>query len=147
MCMYMYVYVCVWWYCMYVCTIWYCVYNYHAHDFLYHIYWHTLGLLALNGVQAGADDFFPILVYVIIQANPPHLLSTVQYIQYFYESRATGEASYFWSQFQMAVEFIKTLNPDPTKKKPNVDWILYFFLLYLWLCCCFVSCQYKYIFI
>ena len=60
----------------------------------------------------GADDFFPVLVFVILQSNPRFLLSTVQYIKYFYESKATGESSYWWSQFLVAVEFIKTLNPQ-----------------------------------
>ena len=68
-------------------------------------------LISFNGKEVGADDFFPVLVFVILQANPRCLLSTVQYIKYFYESKATGEASYWWSQFIVAVEFIKTLNP------------------------------------
>ena len=51
------------------------------------------------------------LVFVIVQASPPNLLSTVQYIKYFYESRALGEAMYWWSQFVFAIEFIKTMNP------------------------------------
>jgi len=66
-------------------------------------------LITLNGAQAGADEFFPVLVFVILQANPPNLLSTVQYIKYFYEARASGEASYWWNQFVIAVQFIKTL--------------------------------------
>ena len=78
----------------------------------------TLGcadLITLNGAQAGADEFFPVLVYVTLQANPPSLLSTVQYIKYFYEPRASGEASYWWNQFVIAVQFIKTLKPAPSK--------------------------------
>ena len=70
---------------------------------------HSLDLITLNGTQAGADEFFPVLVFVILQANPPNLLSTVQYIKYFYEARASGEASYWWNQFVIAVQFIKTL--------------------------------------
>lgn len=35
-------------------------------------------ILQLNGKSAGADDFFPLLVYVILKANPPHLLATIQ---------------------------------------------------------------------
>jgi len=69
-------------------------------------------LISFNGKEVGADDFFPVLVFVIIQANPRCLLSTLQYIRYFYESKASGEASYWWSQFTVAVEFIKTLNPQ-----------------------------------
>lgn len=70
-----------------------------------------MNLITFNGKEVGADDFFPVLVFVVLQANPRNLLSNVQYIRYFYESKATGEASYWWSQFLVAVEFIKTLNP------------------------------------
>ncbi|XP_068104285.1 GTPase-activating protein and VPS9 domain-containing protein 1 isoform X3 [Hyperolius riggenbachi] len=58
----------------------------------------------------GADDFVPVLVFVLIKANPPCLLSTVQYINNFYSNRLTGEESYWWMQFTAAVEFIKTID-------------------------------------
>ncbi|CAH2315765.1 GTPase-activating and VPS9 domain-containing 1 isoform X13 [Pelobates cultripes] len=58
----------------------------------------------------GADDFVPVLVFVLIKANPPCLLSTVQYINNFYTNRLTGEESYWWMQFTAAVEFIKTID-------------------------------------
>ncbi|XP_063792891.1 GTPase-activating protein and VPS9 domain-containing protein 1 isoform X3 [Pseudophryne corroboree] len=58
----------------------------------------------------GADDFVPVLVFVLIKANPPFLLSTVQYINNFYSNRLTGEESYWWMQFTAAVEFIKTID-------------------------------------
>ncbi|KJE90388.1 hypothetical protein CAOG_01708, partial [Capsaspora owczarzaki ATCC 30864] len=77
-----------------------------------------IDLIQMSGKPAGADDFFPVLVYVIIQVNPPSMLSTMQYIRYFYESRAKGEGSYWWSQFTIAIEFIKTME-DKRGKKPN----------------------------
>ncbi|KAM8934868.1 GTPase-activating protein and VPS9 domain-containing protein 1 isoform 3-T3 [Pelodytes ibericus] len=58
----------------------------------------------------GADDFVPVLVFVLIKANPPCLLSTVQYINNFYTNRLGGEESYWWMQFTAAVEFIKTID-------------------------------------
>ncbi|XP_018085072.1 GTPase-activating protein and VPS9 domain-containing protein 1-like isoform X10 [Xenopus laevis] len=58
----------------------------------------------------GADDFVPVLVFVLIKANPPCLLSTVQYISNFYSNRLSGEESYWWMQFTAAVEFIKTID-------------------------------------
>ncbi|XP_053551606.1 GTPase-activating protein and VPS9 domain-containing protein 1 isoform X3 [Bombina bombina] len=58
----------------------------------------------------GADDFVPVLVFVLIKANPPCLLSTVQYINSFYANRLSGEESYWWMQFTAAVEFIKTID-------------------------------------
>ncbi|CAH1271670.1 GAPVD1 [Branchiostoma lanceolatum] len=58
----------------------------------------------------GADDFTPVLVYVLLMANPPSLLSTIQYVNSFYGSRLGGEESYWWMQFSAAVEFIKTID-------------------------------------
>ena len=57
----------------------------------------------------GADDFFPVMVYVVIHANPPSLLSTMQYISNFYSDRLGGEEAYCWMQYCGAIEFIKTL--------------------------------------
>ncbi|CAH2275543.1 GTPase-activating and VPS9 domain-containing 1-like [Pelobates cultripes] len=58
----------------------------------------------------GADDFVPVLVFVLIKANPPCLLSTVQYINNFYTNRLTGEEYYCCMQFTAAVKFIKTID-------------------------------------
>ncbi|XP_036384720.1 GTPase-activating protein and VPS9 domain-containing protein 1-like [Megalops cyprinoides] len=71
-----------------------------------------MNLLSLANEDSvpGADDFVPVLVFVLIKANPPCLLSTVQYINHFYASRLTGEECYWWMQFTAAVEFIKTID-------------------------------------
>ena len=72
---------------------------------------------------AAADDVTPVLVYVLIQvrfaiylckqlifqANPPALLSNVQYIQSFGGTLLNGVEGYWWTQFVAAIEFIKTL--------------------------------------
>jgi hypothetical protein len=65
--------------------------------------------LAKVGSPPGADDLFPVLVYVLIRANPPGLLSTTQYIKNFLEEGLVGEENYWWVQFSTAVEFTKTL--------------------------------------
>lgn len=57
-----------------------------------------------------ADDFMPVLIYILIKANIPSLLSTVQYIKSFYEKRLSGEEQYWWMQFASAIEFIKTMD-------------------------------------
>lgn len=67
----------------------------------------------------GADEFVPALVYVVIHANPPGLLSTVQYITNFYDQRLSGEEAYYWMQFCAAIAFIKTLRWIPTGKLPD----------------------------
>mgnify|MGYP001800707395 CR=1 FL=1 len=39
-----------------------------------------MGLLKLAHTKSvpGADDFLPVFIYVLIMANPPYLLSTIQ---------------------------------------------------------------------
>nr|KAI8732272.1 GTPase-activating protein and VPS9 domain-containing protein 1-like [Biomphalaria glabrata] len=56
-----------------------------------------------------ADDFMPVLIFVLIKANPFGLLSTIQYVNSFYENRLQGEEQYWWLQLTSAVEFIKTM--------------------------------------
>lgn len=57
-----------------------------------------------------ADDFMPVLIFVLIKANPLSLLSTVQYVNSFYDKRLAGEELYWWTQFCSAVEFVKTMD-------------------------------------
>jgi hypothetical protein len=64
--------------------------------------------LARCGNPPGADDIFPVLVYVLIQANPASLLSTEQYVKTFCEDTLTGETDYWWTQFRSAVGFLRT---------------------------------------
>lgn len=52
-----------------------------------------------RGVAAGADDFLPVLIYVVIHANPPQLASNLEYIQRFrMHSRMASESAYFFTQ-------------------------------------------------
>lgn len=57
-----------------------------------------------------ADEFMPVLIFVIIKANPPCLLSTIQYVNSFYGNRLQGEEQYWWMQFSSVVEYIKTMD-------------------------------------
>jgi len=57
-----------------------------------------------------ADEFMPVLIFVIIKANPPCLLSTVQYVNSFYGSRLQGEEQYWWMQFSSVVQYIKMMD-------------------------------------
>lgn len=66
--------------------------------------------LASDRSVPAADDLMPVLVFVIVKANPPSLLSTVQYVTSFYESNFEGEEAYWWTQFSSVVEFIKTMD-------------------------------------
>ena len=67
----------------------------------------------------GADDFAPVLMFVMIKANPTSLLSTVQYVNSFYyenehystgDNPMAGEEQYWWMQFSAAIEYIKTID-------------------------------------
>ncbi|KAG4079238.1 hypothetical protein HA402_006961 [Bradysia odoriphaga] len=57
-----------------------------------------------------ADDLVPVLIYVVIKANPPYLLSTIQYVNAFIGEKLEGEDHYWWTQFSSAVTFIKTMD-------------------------------------
>ncbi|OUC41398.1 vacuolar sorting protein 9 domain protein [Trichinella nativa] len=69
-------------------------------------------LRASNAHTPSADDMVPLVVYVLIKANPEALLSTIQYVNGFYSGRMEGEEAYCWTQFCSAVEYIKMLVDD-----------------------------------
>eukprot|EP00051_Salpingoeca_urceolata_P012568 m.155433 g.155433 ORF g.155433 m.155433 type:complete len:1144 (+) comp17530_c0_seq1:324-3755(+) len=70
----------------------------------------VMELLQLGGQSAGADDLFPVLVYVVLKANPRHILSTIEYITFFGDELLQGEAGYWWTQFCSAVQFIQSID-------------------------------------
>lgn len=75
----------------------------------------------------GADDFLPVLIYVIIKANPPQLHSNLLYIQrYRRQTRLVGETSYFFTNVLSAESFIlsidgKAISLDETEFEQNMD--------------------------
>ncbi|KCV72987.1 hypothetical protein H696_00539 [Fonticula alba] len=69
-----------------------------------------MDFLSMSQKPVGADDFFPALIYVIVQANPPDLQYSVEYIRAFAERRAIGQAAYWWTQFCTAVTFLSKLD-------------------------------------
>lgn len=75
----------------------------------------------------GADDFFPVLIYVIIKANPPQFHSNLMYIQrYRNKSRLVGEASYVFTNMLSAESFIlnidsKALSMDEIEFEKNME--------------------------
>lgn len=66
-------------------------------------------ILSSTHSTVSADDILPVLVFIIIKANPPALLSNLQFIDGFYARRMQGSEAYWWVQFNSAVEFLKTL--------------------------------------
>lgn len=65
--------------------------------------------LAHDKSVPSADDMIPVLVFILIKANPSWLLSNVQYVNCYYDRHLTGEQAYWWTQFSSAVEFVKTM--------------------------------------
>lgn len=56
------------------------------------------GLLKNAKSDTSADSFMPLLIYVVLQANPEHLVSNVQYILRFRnQEKLAGEAGYYLS--------------------------------------------------
>lgn len=69
------------------------------------------GLLRHMGRGEGADGFFPILIYILIRANPPKLISNVQYIYRFRSPQhLKSEAAYYLANLMAAISFIETMD-------------------------------------
>jgi len=58
-----------------------------------------------------ADAFVPLLIYVVLQANPDNLVSNLQYILRFRnQDKLGGEAGYYLSSLSAAIQFIENLD-------------------------------------
>ncbi|RAL63813.1 hypothetical protein DID88_003456 [Monilinia fructigena] len=69
------------------------------------------GLLKHSKTDSSADSFMPLLIYVVLQANPEHLVSNVQYILRFRnQEKLGGEAGYYLSSLMGAIQFIENLD-------------------------------------
>ncbi|KAJ5564859.1 hypothetical protein N7513_001101 [Penicillium frequentans] len=61
--------------------------------------------------DTSADSFVPLLIYVVLHANPDHLVSNIQYILRFRnQDKLGGEAGYYLSSLSGAIQFIETLD-------------------------------------
>ncbi|KAI1515120.1 Vacuolar protein sorting-associated protein [Pyrenophora tritici-repentis] len=69
------------------------------------------GFLRTSSSDQSADAFVPLLIYTVLQANPDHLVSNVQYILRFRnQDKLGGEAGYYISSLMGAVQFIEGLD-------------------------------------
>ncbi|KAF2795040.1 hypothetical protein K505DRAFT_324346 [Melanomma pulvis-pyrius CBS 109.77] len=69
------------------------------------------GFLRTSQSDQSADAFVPLLIYTVLQANPDHLVSNVQYILRFRnQDKLGGEAGYYISSLMGAVQFIEGLD-------------------------------------
>jgi len=71
-------------------------------------------LKVAKGAEAGADEFLPVLIYVLINAAPPNLHSTIQYIDRFLpqERLMSGEMAYHFTNICCAAEFLENVRPE-----------------------------------
>lgn len=74
------------------------------------IFWY----LKANKQETNADEFIPILIFVIINAKIDHLISNIHYIENFrgLEWLNRGETSYYISSIEGAISFIQNLGID-----------------------------------
>ena len=64
-----------------------------------------------NFADTSADSFVPLLIYVVLQANPEHLVSNIQYILRFRnQDKLGGEAGYYLSSLSGAIQFVENLD-------------------------------------
>ncbi|WFD34588.1 hypothetical protein MCUN1_001429 [Malassezia cuniculi] len=71
----------------------------------------VFGLIRHLGQEENADAFVPILILVVLRANPPHLVSNLEYITRFKNpNRPTSEADYYLSTLAGAITFIENMD-------------------------------------
>lgn len=68
----------------------------------------------------GADEFFPVLVFITLQAAPENLHSSLLYISRFrHPSKLVSEAAYYLTHLQSACTFLRTLQPEQLSIHPD----------------------------
>ncbi|KAH8086424.1 hypothetical protein HD553DRAFT_270955, partial [Filobasidium floriforme] len=61
--------------------------------------------------NTSADAFLPILIFVVIRANPDNMISNIEYINRFRSAqRLQGEAGYYLSSLGGTISFIETMD-------------------------------------
>eukprot|EP01118_Nematostelium_gracile_P015409 TRINITY_DN6171_c0_g1_i1.p1 TRINITY_DN6171_c0_g1~~TRINITY_DN6171_c0_g1_i1.p1 ORF type:complete len:569 (-),score=107.38 TRINITY_DN6171_c0_g1_i1:50-1756(-) len=69
-----------------------------------------------NPEGTGVDEFLPILIHVVIQANPKNLDTNMQFIQYFRSpSKMNSEAGYYCTNLISAITFLKMMDHTGVK--------------------------------
>lgn len=70
-------------------------------------------ILQSHSDKSGADEFFPLLVYVTLQSRPPNLHSNIHFIQRFRSpDKLNGEAGYYFTNLQGAIEFVQSVDAN-----------------------------------
>ncbi|KRX04340.1 hypothetical protein PPERSA_03580 [Pseudocohnilembus persalinus] len=76
-------------------------------------------LATLSNQITGADQFIPVFVYTLIQAQPQRPFSNLGFIRDFrQENRVQGSDQYYFTAFESALEFIEDINEKKLKINP-----------------------------
>jgi len=81
-------------------------------------------LHSANEGPSSADDFFPSLVYIFLKANPPRVLSNINFITRFANEQRlrSGEGGYYFTNVAAAMAFIDKLTAhDLNLPQPEFD--------------------------
>ena len=88
-----------------------------------------------RGGKVGADELFPVFVYVVVHANPPRLHSNLAYVQRWRNPMAfKDEAGCYFTHLQAAVNFLDTFGIEATWERMGFVVIVEHLLLVLKLC-------------
>jgi hypothetical protein len=75
---------------------------------------------AEGGRPLAADDFLPLLIYTVIQANPPRLHFNTEFVAAFrHPTRLVAEDAYFLTALQSAVAFAREAGPKQLDVTPE----------------------------
>lgn len=69
----------------------------------------------------GADDFFPIISFVLLKANPPQMHSNIQFITRFRApSKLITESGYYFTQVETSLLWLEKLVPSQVTIDPDL---------------------------
>eukprot|EP00002_Diphylleia_rotans_P003267 TRINITY_DN12236_c0_g1_i1.p1 TRINITY_DN12236_c0_g1~~TRINITY_DN12236_c0_g1_i1.p1 ORF type:complete len:471 (+),score=92.45 TRINITY_DN12236_c0_g1_i1:57-1469(+) len=73
-------------------------------------------IISSNDGYVNADEFLPLLIWIVLCASPHHLPSNLRYIsRYRNPTKLISETSYYFTNFELAVSFIENLDATHLK--------------------------------